>query len=124
LRPTLLEVNTTEASRDSLSSGSRVLVSMKVALTLMCITRMKLSPDNCSIGVRGPMIEALFSRPSRRPNSFDHRRQLVVLMGQGGFQVERDHRGLRMAGRFDFVVDLSQIGFGLAQHSTVAPWAA
>ncbi|MNJ67593.1 hypothetical protein D3C77_637780 [compost metagenome] len=68
MRPTLLLVNTTEASSDSFSSGSRVLVSMKVASTLMCITRMKLSPDSCSSGVRGPMIEALFSRPSRRPN--------------------------------------------------------
>eukprot|EP01034_Spumella_vulgaris_P040878 gene40878-50577_t len=57
-------VNTTEASWDSLSSGNSVLVSMNIALTLMCITRMKFSPDNCSIGVRGPMIEALCSRPS------------------------------------------------------------
>jgi hypothetical protein len=82
----------------------------------MCITRMKFSPDNCSIGVRGPMIEALCSRPSRWPNSFDHRRQLIVLMGQGGFQVERDDHRLRMAGGFDLVVDLGQIGFGLAQQ--------
>ncbi|MOA58450.1 hypothetical protein D3C78_1828540 [compost metagenome] len=52
-----------------MSSGSRVLVSMNMALTLICITRMKLSPDNCSSGVRGPMIEALCSRPSMWPNS-------------------------------------------------------
>ncbi len=47
---------------------------------------------------------------------FDHRRQLVVLMGQGGFQVERDHHRLRMAGGFDCIVDLGQVGFGLAQQ--------
>ncbi|MNP07235.1 hypothetical protein D3C76_992530 [compost metagenome] len=48
--------------------------------------------------------------------ALDHRRQLIVLMGQGGFEVERDHRRLRMAGGFDLVVDLGQVGFGLAQQ--------
>ncbi|MNT57252.1 hypothetical protein D3C72_1946110 [compost metagenome] len=48
--------------------------------------------------------------------AFDHRCQLIVLMGQGGFQVERDDRRLWMAGRFDLVVDLAQVGFGLAQQ--------
>ncbi|MNL59584.1 hypothetical protein D3C87_1833260 [compost metagenome] len=37
-------------------------------------------------------------------------------MGQGGFQIERDHRRLRMASGFDLVVNLSQVGFGLAQQ--------
>ncbi|MOA05893.1 hypothetical protein D3C78_1255030 [compost metagenome] len=47
---------------------------------------------------------------------FDHGGQLVVLVRQGGFQVERDHGGLWITGGFDVVVDLSQIGFGLAQQ--------
>ncbi|MDT4875890.1 hypothetical protein FQZ97_1112930 [compost metagenome] len=46
---------------------------------------------------------------------FDHGRQFIVLMRQRGFEVERDHRWLRMTGRFDFIVDLGQVGFGLAQ---------
>ena len=37
-----------------MSSGSRVLVSMNMALTLTCITRMKFSPESCSSGVRVP----------------------------------------------------------------------
>ncbi|MNI88636.1 hypothetical protein D3C73_1459570 [compost metagenome] len=37
-------------------------------------------------------------------------------MGQGGFQVERDHHRLRVAGGLDFIVDLIQGGFGLAQQ--------
>ncbi|MNN65230.1 hypothetical protein D3C81_1807150 [compost metagenome] len=37
-------------------------------------------------------------------------------MGQGGFEVERDDGRLRMAGSFDFVVDLGQVSFGLAQQ--------
>ena len=46
----------------------------------------------------------------------DHRGQLVVLMGLGSFEVERDDHRLRMAGGLDFVVDLAQVGFGLAQQ--------
>jgi len=37
------------------------------------------------------------------------------LMRQGGFQVERNHCRLWITGGFDFVVNLSQIGLGLAQ---------
>ena len=48
--------------------------------------------------------------------AFDHGRQLVVLVWQGGFQVERDDHRLRMAGGFDLVVDFVQVGLGLAQQ--------
>ncbi|MNN77313.1 hypothetical protein D3C81_1937670 [compost metagenome] len=37
-------------------------------------------------------------------------------MGQGGFQIERNHRRLRMPGSFDLVIHLRQIGLGLAQQ--------
>ena len=47
---------------------------------------------------------------------FDHGRQLVVLVRQRGFQVERDHDGLRVPGGLDGVVDLGQVGLGLAQQ--------
>ncbi|CRQ41601.1 hypothetical protein PAERUG_E16_London_17_VIM_2_04_14_00563 [Pseudomonas aeruginosa] len=59
-----------EASLESFISGSMAVVSMNIALTFTCITRMKFSPEICCIGERGPRIEALCSRPSMRPNSF------------------------------------------------------
>ncbi|MCY1439058.1 hypothetical protein D9M71_552780 [compost metagenome] len=48
--------------------------------------------------------------------TFDHGGQFVVLVGQGGFQVERDDHRLWVAGGFDFVVDVDQVGLGLAQQ--------
>ncbi|MCY1455420.1 hypothetical protein D9M71_725550 [compost metagenome] len=42
--------------------------------------------------------------------------QFVVLVRQGGFQVERDHHRLRMAGGLDLVIDLVEVLFALAQQ--------
>ncbi|MNY50239.1 hypothetical protein D3C86_1857300 [compost metagenome] len=53
--------------------------------------------------------------------ALDHRRQFVVLVRQGGFQVERDHRGLRVAGGLDGVVDPAEVSFGLAQQQHGRP---
>src|SRR5690606_21316481 len=47
---------------------------------------------------------------------FDGGGQLVVLVRQGGFQVEGDHHRLRMAGGLDLVIDLVEVLFGLAQQ--------
>ena len=97
--------------------GCLLVACMKAALTLICMTRMKLSPDNCSSGVRGPRIAALCNRPSRRPNSFSIiAASLVVLVRQGGFQVERNDCRLRVTSLFDFVVEVVEAFFGLAQQ--------
>jgi hypothetical protein len=76
------------------------------------MTRMKLSPESCSSGVRGPVQQAVELAEFR----FDHGCQFVVLVRQGGFQVERNHRGLRVASGFDGVIHAAEVGFGLAQQ--------
>ena len=48
--------------------------------------------------------------------ALNHGRQFVVLMRQGGFQVEGDDGGLWVAGGFDLVVDLVEVVLGLAQQ--------
>jgi len=46
----------------------------------------------------------------------DHCRQFVVLVRQGGFQVERNDCRLRVTSLFDFVVEVVEAFFGLAQQ--------
>ncbi|MNC20411.1 hypothetical protein D3C75_683590 [compost metagenome] len=48
--------------------------------------------------------------------ALDGRRQLVILVRLGSFQVEREDRRLRAAGLLDLVVDLLQMLDGLAQQ--------
>ncbi|MCY1427199.1 hypothetical protein D9M71_430350 [compost metagenome] len=51
----------------------------------------------------------------------DHGCQFVVLVGQGGFQVERNDGRLGVASGFDLVVDVDEVGFGLAQQQHGCP---
>ena len=46
----------------------------------------------------------------------DHGGQFIVLMGLGGFEIERNDHRLRMTGGLDLVIDLAQVGLGLAQQ--------
>ena len=48
--------------------------------------------------------------------AFDGCGQFVILVRQGGFQVEGNHHGLGMPSRFDLVIHLVEIFFVLAQQ--------